>query len=158
MEEAPSLRVDEGRGQTGSIRTKMGAVVLERGVVTGLRDRTLAIPEPVRMDMFPAKRQNVEPGARKRRAGAAILRYEHVAAAVVVEDPADVTVEKVLQVEVALVGEAPDPFARVVERAGAALPRAPLRVDVQLLGHRAILDGWGIARPFSGARQRSRQD
>jgi len=71
-------------------------------------------------------------------------------AAVVVQDPADVALEKMIQVEVALVGEAPDPLARVVEIAGSSLPGAPLRIDVLPRGR-----GPGVRRR-RGARRLSR--
>jgi hypothetical protein len=59
-----------------------------------------------------------------------MLGDEHVAAAVVVEDPADVALQEMVQSEVPLVREAPDPLAGVVQVSGAALADASVRVDV----------------------------
>jgi hypothetical protein len=55
---------------------------------------------------------------------------EDVAAAVVVDDPADVAGRKVIEVEIPFVGEAPDPFARVEQSSRPALSGPPIRIDL----------------------------
>jgi len=99
------------------------------------------------MDVLPTQRQNVELRVGELGSSDAVLGDEHVAAAVVVQNPAEMAGGEVVEVEVALVGEAPDPLARVEEGARAALPRAPAGVDVLpgcdrsrlLVGHRLRL-------------------
>jgi hypothetical protein len=83
------------------------------------------------MDVLAAEQEDVVPCVRKRRAADAVPGDEDVAVAVVVEDPAVVPLEEVAQVEIALVLEAPDPLAGVVEVAGPALRGSAARIDVE---------------------------
>jgi hypothetical protein len=109
------------------------------------------------MDVLPAERQHVELCVGELRASAAMLGNEDVAAALVVKDPADVTAREVIEVEVPLVGEAPDPLARVVQRSRAALPGAPTGIDLLTGCRRPGLGGGRQVRLAAGAGRGERQ-
>ena len=81
------------------------------------------------MDVPAAQCQRVRARAREGRTSAAILGDEDVTGSVVVKDPADVAAQKVVEIEVSLVGQAPDALARVEEVPRTELPRAPPSID-----------------------------
>jgi hypothetical protein len=158
MKEPPRLSVDAARRQPGPVRSEVCAVVAQGDVVAGFRHRTRTPPEPVRMDVPPAERQHVESRVRELGPAAPVLGNEDVSAPFVVKDPADVAAGKVSEVEVSLVGEAPDPFARVVQRAGTTFSGPSGRVDVLPRRCRLRLGSLHRTGRLAGARRGQRQE
>ena len=156
MKEPPGLGRDAARHHAGPVRAEVSAIVAESDVVAGFRDGARARTQPVRMDVLPAKREDVECGLREGGASRPAFRDEDVAAPFVVEDPADVTVREVLEIEVPLVREAPDSLAGVVKPSRASLPGAPLRVDVLTRCGGLRCDHRRRGRLLVGARRRER--
>jgi hypothetical protein len=153
--EAPSLRVDATRREARPIGAKVSAIVAKCDVVAGLRQRAGPPAEPVRMHVPPAQREDVDLGVRELRTARAVLRHEHVPAAVVVKDPPDVAGLEMREVEIALVNQAPDPLARVEQAAGPPLPGATARIDVLAGRRRVRLDPRGGVRLAARARGQS---
>jgi hypothetical protein len=108
------------------------------------------------MHMRAAQGEDVQARVGKLRSGFAMSGDEHVAAAVVMENPSDVPRQEVIEVVVSFMREAPDAFTRVVEVAGAALSGAAVTVDLDT--GRCRLDGGVDMRPGRVARARERHE
>jgi hypothetical protein len=78
------------------------------------------------MNVGPAQGEDIGSGSGKAGPAGPVLRDENIPAAVVVDYPSDVIVREMRQIEVPLVGEAPDPFARVEQQSRPERTRAAL--------------------------------
>ena len=127
VKEAPRLRVDASTA-SGAFRTRENARGRspERDVVAGLRDAgPTARPSQYGMHVLSAQRQHVDLGVRERRATAPVLSGRRRRRCRRRAGSTRRARLEVLEIEIALVGEAPDAFARVVELARPALGGAP---------------------------------
>jgi hypothetical protein len=81
--------------------------------------------------MASAESQQVGPCLRECHPGAAVARQEDIAVRVVVEDPPHMAGQEMLEREVPLVDDTPDPLAGVVQIAGPPLGRSAAGVDLE---------------------------
>jgi len=81
------------------------------------------------VEVLTAQAERVVARVGEARSRRPLARHEHVAVPFVVQDPADVPLEVVVEVVILQVRQAPDPLARVVEIAGAALAGPPVGID-----------------------------
>jgi hypothetical protein len=113
------------------------------------------------MNVGPAQGEDIGSGSGKAGPAGPVLRDEDIPAAVVVDYPSDVIVREMRQIEVPLVGEAPDPFARVEQQSRPERTRAALCIDVLPGGHRRLGFFCGSrrgSRACEACRQRAEED